>query len=188
MKVIDRNTQSHRWIAVCALALVIFCLSLSPARAQDSISVARFGYLSYVSALRAMPDYAIVQQKMLDLRAQYDAEMKRVEDEFNRKYEDFLDGQREFPKTILHKRQTELQELMTKNIAFKEEGRRQLADTERELMAPLNERLRQAVATIAQEQGYAFVINTDADACPYINPALGADMNEAVLQLLTRNK
>ena len=43
-----------------------------------------------------MPDYAVVQQQMADLRAQYQAETKRVEDEFNRKYEDFLDGENRY--------------------------------------------------------------------------------------------
>lgn len=131
-----------------------------------------------------MADYAIVQKDMANLRAQYDAEMKRVEDEFNRKYEDFLDGQREFPKTILRKRQTELQELMTKNIAFKQESLQQLDDTEQEKMAPLRERLTQAIAAIAAEQGLAFVINTDADACPYINPSMGIDISQQVKDAL----
>jgi outer membrane protein len=144
----------------------------------------RFGYLSYQEALEAMADYAIVQKDMANLRAQYDAEMKRVEDEFNRKYEDFLDGQREFPKTILRKRQTELQELMTKNIAFKQESLQQLDDTEQEKMAPLRERLTQAIAAIAAEQGLAFVINTDADACPYINPSMGIDISQQVKDAL----
>ena len=50
----------------------------------------------------AMPDYAVAQQKLSDLRAQYNAELQRVEQDFNTKYEEFLEGQREFPETILH--------------------------------------------------------------------------------------
>ena len=152
--------------------------------AQDSIPAIRFGYLSYQQALQAMSDYAIAQKELTTLRAQYEAEMKRVEDEFNRKYEDFLDGQSEFPVTILRKRQTELQELMTKNIAFKEESLQQLATTEQEMMAPLKERLNEVIAVIAREQGYALVINTDADACPYINPEMGEDINQLVQDAL----
>ena len=162
-------------MALCA----VLCIS-----AQDSIPLLRFGHLSYEQALQSMPDYAVVQKKLVDLRAQFDAEMKRVEDEFNRKYEDFLDGQREFPKTILRKRQTELQELMSKNIAFKEEGLQELANTEQELMAPLKERLTQLITQIATRQGLAFVINTDADACPYINPTMGIDISQEVQNAL----
>ena len=155
------------------------------ASAQDSLSI-RFGYLSYEQALQSMPDYKIAREKTDKLWGQYEAELKRVEDEFNRKYEDFLDGQREFPKTILRKRQTELQELMTKNIAFKEDSRRQLAEAEAEAIAPLKEKLNEVIAKIANERGYAFVINTDAEACPYINPQMGDDINELVTKSLQR--
>jgi outer membrane protein len=161
-------------IAICA----VLCVS-----AQDSLSI-RFGYLSYAQALRTMPGYALVQEKMAGLRQQYEAEMQRVTDEFNRKYEEFLEGQHEFPKTILQKRQTELQELMTRNVAFKEESRRQLADAEREALAPLKIRLAETVARIANEHGLALVVNTDSDACPYINPAWGEDLNQIVTNAL----
>ena len=161
-------------IAICA----VLCVS-----AQDSLSI-RFGYLSYAQALRTMPGYALVQEKMAGLRQQYEAEMQRVTDEFNRKYEEFLEGQHEFPKTILQKRQTELQELMTRNVAFKEESRRQLADAEREALAPLKIRLAETVARIANEHGLALVVNTDSDACPYINPAWGENLNQLVTDAL----
>ena len=161
-------------IAICA----VLCVS-----AQDSLSI-RFGYLSYGQALRAMPGYALVQEKMAGLRQQYEAEMQRVTDEFNRKYEEFLEGQHEFPKTILQKRQTELQELMTRNVAFKEESRRQLADAEREALAPLKIRLAETVARIASDRGLALVVNTDSDACPYINPTWGENLNQLVTDAL----
>ena len=73
------------------------------ASAQDSVRVVQFGYLNYRQALESMPQYALVQKKMADLRSQYEAEMQRVTEEFNRKYEEFLEGQHEFPKTILQK-------------------------------------------------------------------------------------
>ena len=139
-----------------------------------------FGYLSYETALKSMSDYAVVQQQMADLRAQYQAETKRVEDEFNRKYEDFLDGQRDFPKTILQKRQSELQELMEKNIAFREHSLQELAQAEQEAMAPLRIRLIETLGNIGRERGYAFIVDTDQKALPFINPAMGEDITELV--------
>ena len=173
---------------VLRLVVILFTIhcSLFTAFAQEEEAKApiRFGYLSYEQALKSMPDYAVARKKLDNLWQQYEAELKRVEDEFNRKYEDFLDGQRDFPKTILRKRQTELQELMTKNIAFKEDSRKQLAEAEAEAMAPLKARLAEVIARIASEQGYAFVLNTDADACPYINPQVGVDLKTLVQNAL----
>ena len=144
----------------------------------------RFGYLSYEGAIQSMPDYAIVQKKMKTLQEQFQAETLRVEDEFNRKYEDFLDGQRDFPSTILQKRQTELQELMEKNIQFKEQGRQELADAEREALAPLRIRLIELLSTIGREKGFAFIYDTDTKALPFLNIDFGEDINQLVQDAL----
>jgi outer membrane protein len=133
-----------------------------------------------------MKEYATVQMRMDSLRSAFNAEMQRVEDEFNRKYEDFLDGQKDFPRTILLKRQTELQEMLQKNVAFKQQSVQEMKDTEAQLMAPLRIHLNEAIATIAREQGLALVINTDANACPFIEPAMGVDVNELVVKKLNR--
>lgn len=136
----------------------------------------RYAYLSYDSVFTAMPDYAVVQHNLQQLRTQYDAEAKRVEDDFNKKYEEFLDGQREFPQTILQKRQTELQELMDKNIQFKNESRRLLAEAERSAYAPLHAKLSTVLQRIGMERHYAFILNTDNHAAPFLNPAMGEDI------------
>jgi len=151
--------------------------------AQEN-NIFRFGYLSYEAALQSMQEYALVQQKMKTLQEQYQAETLRVEDEFNRKYEDFLEGQRDFPRTILQKRQTELQELMEKNIQFKEQGRQELADAEREAMAPLRIRLIELLSAIGREKGYAFIYDTDTKALPFLNISFGEDINQLVQDAL----
>lgn len=144
----------------------------------------RFGYLSYDEVLQAMPDYTMIQQKMDTMRQQFQAETLRVEDEFNLKYEEFLDGQRDFPKTILQKRQSELQEMMERNIRFKEESKKELEQTEKLLLAPLKIRLIELLGKIGRERGYAFIIDTDKTALPFINPAMGEDINQLVKDAL----
>lgn len=170
--------QLKKIMMVIGLSFIIFHLSCSHAVAQS------FGYLSYDQVLKSMPEYVIVQKKLADLTAQYEAETKRVEDEFNTKYEQFLEGQRDFPPTILQKRQSELEELMEKNIAFKEESRQLLATAEKEAMAPLHEKLAAAIQQVGTSRGLAFILNTDQNAVPFINPSMGIDVTEAVLQLI----
>ncbi len=184
MKRMIKFIASNRLMTMLALSFIICHLSFSPVRAQDSTQIYRFGYLSYQAALKAMPDYAIVEKQMADLEQQYQAETKRVEDEFNLKYEDFLEGQRDFPRTILQKRQTELQELMEKNILFKEQSRQELADAEREAMAPLRIRLIELLSTIGREKGFAFIYDTDTKALPFLNIDFGEDINQLVQDAL----
>ena len=170
------NKHLMRWIM--ALSFIISPLSFSSVVAQ------KFGYVSYEKVFQMLPDYAATQQNLDILRAKYADEAKRAEDEFNKKYEEFLDGQRDFPATILQKRQTELQQLMEKNIAFKEESRRLLEQAQEEAYAPLHQKLADVLQRVGTERGLAFIINTDQNACPFINPDMGEDVTAAVLALI----
>ena len=160
------------------LLIVLGVLSLT-ANAQT-----RFGYFSFDNVLKSMPDYVMAQRSIDDLRQKYDAEMKRAEDEFNSKYEEFLDVQKDLVPAILRKRQAELQEMMQKNINFKNESQRLLKQAEADAFAPVKNKLSNALTKVGQAQGYAFILNTDGDACPYVNPEMGEDATELIKEAL----
>lgn len=160
------------------LLIVLGVLSLT-ANAQT-----RFGYFSFDNVLKSMPDYVMAQRSIDDLRQKYNAEMKRAEDEFNSKYEEFLDVQKDLVPAILRKRQAELQEMMQKNINFKNESQRLLKQAEADAFAPVKNKLYNALTKVGQAQGYAFILNTDGDACPYVNPEMGEDATELIKEAL----
>ena len=140
----------------------------------------KFGFISCEAAIKAMPEYTTIQKNLADLRNKYDAETKRSENEFNKKYEEFLDGQRDFAPTILQKRQAELQNMMEKNVAFKNESRRLLLQAEKDAYAPLRAKLAAALQTIGRERGYAFILNTDNNAVPFVDLSQGEDVTALV--------
>ena len=158
--------------------VLIFALALTTLWCQAQ----QVGYLSCKAVMESMPEYAQMQQDMAVLRSQYEAEQKRVEDDFNNKYEEFLDGQASFPKTILQKRQSELQEMLDKNIAFKKQSQRLLEEAEKQQLEGLRQRLNEAMAQVGAEQNLLLIINTDADATPWVNTLIGVDVTEAVME------
>lgn len=165
--------------------LILFLLLLAnmPAMAQSEV---KFGYLSYNTVMQAMPEYAAMQNSMAELREKYEAEQKRVENDFNKKYEEFLDGQKNFPKTILQKRQSELQEMLDKNIAFKKESQRLLKQAEEDAMAPILVRLAEALDAIGKEHDYAFIVNIDEKVALWLNPSMGEDITTTVIEQLQK--
>lgn len=160
--------------------LIIMAVMSLTASAQDF----KFAYFSFDTALKSMPDYGLALANVDKLRSQYDAEIKRAEREFNEKYEDFLENQRTMDPVILDKRQAELQDMLQKNLKFKEEARRLLSQAEDDAYGPLRTRLREAVRKIGAERGYAFVLNTDGDACPYIDSTKGDDISVIIADAL----
>lgn len=175
------------------LLLALLALSLSLHAQNEEVNVVnttmtapelKFGFVSYSALIEAMPEYATAMRRYTELEEKYAAETKRVEDEFNAKYEAFLEGQRDFPTSILNKRQAELQEILEKNIAFKSESKRLLAEAKAELMKPIKEKLSKVLSTIGKEMGLAFVINTDNDACPYVDPQKGINVYDTAVRML----
>lgn len=144
----------------------------------------KYGYLSYNAVFQAMPEYEKSQQKLQELKAKYDAEAKRAEDEFQRKFAEFIQDQKDMPENILLKRQNELQELMNRNVAFKTEAQSLLTQAEKDLQADMTFLLNEAIKATGIEQGLAFILNTDGGTCPYINPSLGVDVTTIVKQKL----
>ena len=149
-----------------------------------TVTVPQFGYLSYNTVFQQMPDYQKAKEDFAALKAQYDAEATRAEEEFQRKFTEFLQGQKDFPKSIMQKRQAELQELMDKSVTFRKEAQRLLAEAEAKLQAPIAERLNEAIRAVAAKRGLIVVLNTDGNAVPFIHPQAGVDITEAVLEQL----
>ncbi len=165
------------------LALCLSFLSL-PFAAKAQAAQGRFGYLSYNAIFQAMPEFEVSRQKLADLKSKYDKEARRSEEEFQRKFAEFLQGQKEFPENILLKRQQELQDLLAKGIRFKEESQKLLAEAEKDLQADMLYLLNEAIRAVGVERGYACIVNTDGNTCPFVNPAAADDVTNYVKEKL----
>lgn len=143
-----------------------------------------YGYLSYKQLLRQMPEYAQVQAQLTDLKGKYTAEAQRGETEFQKKFVEFLQGQKDFPKSIMQKRQTELQSLMDNGVEFRKQMKTLLEQAEQDMMAGVYDKLNEAIQQVGAERGFAFILNTDENGLPFANPAAGEDVTQLVLQKL----
>lgn len=151
---------------------------------QSIYAQVQFGYLSYSAVLHEMPEYAQAQSNLTALRAKYNQEAERGEDEFQKKFVDFLQGQKDFPTTILQKRQAELQNLMDNGLEFRNKVQKLMKDAEKEMVGEVEKKLNNAILAVGVELGYAFVMNTDNNSYPFINPVLGVDVTIPVKKKL----
>lgn len=166
------------------VALVMMVLPLMIMAQGEQTKSIRFGFFSLDAALKGSAEYGRIVKNLDDLRAKYDAEMARVTEDFNAKYESFLEGQKDFAPSIRNKRQAELQDLMQKNIAFKAESERLLIQARKDAFAPLTQRIFSIVQRIGMARGLAFVLNTDNNAVPFLHPGLAENLNDALVEEL----
>lgn len=145
---------------------------------------AKYGYLSYNQVLENMTEYKFAQQQMKDLRAKYEAEAQYNEASFRRQFAEYLQGQKEFPQSIMLKRQRDLQEALEKSLAFRDEAERLLKQAETEMLAPIKARLANAIKMVGGAYNLDYIYNVDTNAMPYVNPALVMDVTKLVEQQL----
>lgn len=185
-----RKILSAALLSFCALFAmaqdeILPVTETAAAEAPVIVKLQHFGFLSYEKALKAMPEYEEAMRSLETLKATYDAELERAEKEFSKKFAEYVDGQKSFPENIMLKRQKELQMLMEQSMQFKAEAKELLTKAEADLMKPLHERLAAAIKAVGVENGYAYVLNTDANAYPYISEEGEAeDCMEKVLNKL----
>ena len=142
------------------------------------------GRISSKTILQNMPQYKAMQNSMKALRAQYEAEAKKSEEDFQRKFEEFMQGQKEFPKTILEKRQNELQHMLEANADFRIKVQTLLAEAEKSLMEDVMAEMSDAVTIAAQERGISIVFDMDGGSVPYMVRGLAVDLTSEVILLL----
>ena len=159
--------------------ILLLLLSLA-ALAMSAQSTIKYGRLDYDSLLTSMPEYTQVQEQLNALRLQYNKEAAYNEANFKRLFADFLQGQKDFPQNIMLKRQKELQQLMEQSLLFKKEAQELLTKAEKELMEPVHALLKEAINAVGKERNYAYVLNTDVNAYPYISDD-GENCTDAVL-------
>lgn len=152
-------------------------LLLLPLRASAQM---RFGFVKYAEVCCQMPQYEQAKKHIADLQAKYEQEAQRSETEFQRKFSEFLQGQKDFPANIMQKRQAELQDVMERGIAFRKEAEQLLTKAEKDLMQDVYNKLNAAITAVGKEQGYAFILNMDDNSAPYINPEMGDDVTDHV--------
>jgi outer membrane protein len=158
------------------LPILLFCINAS--------AQIQFGYISYEQLLKELPEYAQAQNDLAALKAKYEEEAKKGEEDFQRKFVDFLQGQKDFPQAIMQKRQAELQNLMDNGVAFRMKSQELIAQAEKDLMQEAHKRLNRALLEVGIEMGYGYILNTDGNTCPYINPVMGVDVSNIVRKKL----
>lgn len=144
----------------------------------------QFGYVSYEQVLIDMIEYKDAMRQLTELRTKYEVEARYNETTFKRLFAEYLEGQKDFPQSIMLKRQRDLQSEMEKCLAFREDAEKQLKQAEQELLAPVKARLNNAIVLVGDKLKLDYIFNIDNNALPFANPQKVVDVTAFVKQHL----
>ena len=99
-----------------ALIAIMFILPLG-AMAQT-----KFAHLNSQEVVVVMPEFLKAQADLEAMAKKYQEEMQRTQDEFQKKYQEFLAQADSLPKNIAERRQKELQDMAQRQEQFQQEA------------------------------------------------------------------
>ena len=119
----------------------------------------KLGHLDVQGLFLSMPEAMAIDSTLKKLSAQHENEIKRMEEEFNRKLAEYKQNEATFDETIKKSRMEELQTLQTKMQNYYQQAQASLQQKQEELQAPLREKIRKAMNEVASENGFLYIFD-----------------------------
>lgn len=130
----------------------------------------------------AMPEITAMQKTLADMEAKYKAELKVMNDEYEKKYADYLAQQDSLTENIKMRRMQELSDIQERSNNFVQLMQQEFSKKQQELFMPIQEKIKNAIKAVGDEKGYIYILEPQAvlysgngavDATPFVKAKLG---------------
>ncbi len=145
-----------------------------------SVLAQKFGHFKSAEIIPVMPEYTKAQADLQTMQKQYEEEIKRASEEFNKKFAEFQQEQDKLPQNIKERRQKELQELSEKGLQFQQDAQQQLQQASAQKMEPIFKKLEEAVQAVGKAGGYTYLFDLNRTDIPYIDTAVSKDVTNDI--------
>lgn len=133
------------------LAIALICPMLLSAQTL------KVGLVNFGEILQAMPETTAAQTQLQEVSAKYDAEYKKLAEEMNRLIEEYQKmPENELP-AIKERKTRELNDYQQKMQQFEQTAMQDLQKMESDLMAPVQQKISQAVESVGKEGAYSMI-------------------------------
>ena len=156
---------------ICAICAIC---GFTTANAQ-----AKFGHVNTQEIIQAMPEYTKAKSEIEALTAQYEADLKSMQDELQKKADAFDKEQATLPDNIKQRRQTELQEMYQKIQQSYQDNQQALQKASQEKMQAITAKVLDAIKAVGQAGDFV-IINEINAGIPYISTTLSTDVTAQV--------
>lgn len=124
-----------------------------------SMMAQKFGKVDVENVLTAMPEYTQVQTQLQDASSKFQAELDKLQEEFNKKYGEFQELLKDTatPESIKERRMQEIQELDNKIQQFRNSAAQDLQRQQQQLMAPVEQKFQDAIKAVGSEGNFTYI-------------------------------
>ncbi|MCE5179431.1 MAG: OmpH family outer membrane protein [Porphyromonadaceae bacterium] len=160
---------------------ILLITTTASAQYTPQVSVA---FVNTTQLLEAFPEKEAATQQLVALSDNYKKELELMQNEYNKKYSDYITYQSSLAENIKLRRMQELTELENRMQQFMELAQEDIENQEKAMLEPLKQKISEAIHAVGIERHYtviydlanpgiAFVSPSAIDANPYVKQRLG---------------
>lgn len=164
------------------LSFIFFIFLQISIYAQDSVAL-QIAFINSNELLEAMPEKVKATNEINDLNNKYKEELKVMQNDYNKKYTDFISYQNSMAENIRLRRMQELYELEQHIEKFMKVAQDDVKLRESELIIPLRVKLKEAIYEVGVEKGFTCIYDLADRAIAFLTPQ-AVDANQMVKQKL----
>lgn len=142
------------------LIFALICLLPLSVYAQEL----KFGYVNRAEIFQSMPETTEATKKLDDLSKNYESELLKMQEEYQKKGSEFVAAKDSLPESIKVRRMTEVQDLEQRLQSFYQDSQKDIQKQQQELIIPINEKLSKAVKAVGLEKEFIYIFDISANA------------------------
>ena len=170
-------------IKLTTLGVLLFMIS---ATAWGQISQVSVAYVNTADLLNAFPAKEAATQKLLALSENYKKELELMQNEYNKKYSDYITYQSSLAENIKLRRMQELTELENRMQQFMQLAQKDIEQQEKIMLEPLKKQISDAIRQVGIEQNYTVIYDLANPGIAFVTPS-AVDANQLVRSKLRIN-
>lgn len=142
----------------------------------------KFGYVNTDELFQAMPEVATVRAQMDTINSQYESQLSMMQEEFQKKYQDYQQAAATMPDAIRQMREQELSEMQQRIQTFYQTAEQDIQKQQQALIVPIQDKMLKAIQTVGEKEGFTYIFDSRSilyksaeaiDAQPAVRKQLG---------------
>ncbi|MBO6296384.1 MAG: OmpH family outer membrane protein [Prevotella sp.] len=151
-----------------------------------SIFAQKFGHIDSQALISSLPEAIRVQGELEALGKQYEAELTSMQNELQRKAEEYEKTRSTMNATKQAETEQSLQEMYNKIQQAASDNQQAFNKAQQEKLGPILDRVRVAIENVAKKGGYIYIMEQSAGQPIYVNTTLSTDVTSEVKAELSK--
>ncbi|HUI32205.1 MAG TPA: OmpH family outer membrane protein [Dysgonamonadaceae bacterium] len=164
--------MAKRFFLTIMVLATVMCVSTL--NAQNSVA-----YVNTHEIINSLPDKTSATERLNTLSENYKKELQIMQNEYNKKYSDFITYQGTLAESIKLRRMQELTDLENRIQNFTKLAQQDIEEHEQQLLEPIKEKVKDAIKAVGIEQNFTVIYDLDDPGIVFVSPN-AVDANQLV--------